>query len=127
MRKLTKIVASIGPNSQKPKVLKEMILAGADVCRLNFSHDTKKVQGAKFDAIRKISKELDRPVAVIADLQGPKHRIGDFKTDDKYPLKNQVRDKGKKSRAETGVCNVSRWSNTCGKSGIITVSVLHNT
>jgi len=63
-----------------------MIAAGTDVCRLNFSHDIKRIQGAKFDVIRKISAELGRPIAIIADLQGPKHRIGDFKTSDKYHL-----------------------------------------
>jgi len=87
MQKLTKITASVGPKSQKIKVLKEMIQAGADVYRLNFSHDTQKIQGAKFDVIRKISAELGKPIAIIADLQGPKHRIGNFKTEDKYPLK----------------------------------------
>ena len=86
MQKLTKITASIGPASEKFDTLKEMITAGVDVCRLNFSHDTGEVQGAKFDAIRKISAELGRPIAIIADLQGPKHRIGNFKTEAKYPL-----------------------------------------
>jgi pyruvate kinase len=60
---------------------------------MNFSHDTQEVQGAKIDNVRKISKKLGRPMAVLADLQGPKHRIGDFKDgqisgiNKKYPLK----------------------------------------
>ena len=87
MQKLTKITASIGTASEKPTVLQKMIESGVNVCRLNFSHDTRAVQGAKFDAIRKIAKKLGRPIAIVADMQGPKHRIGDFKTEDRYPLK----------------------------------------
>jgi pyruvate kinase len=87
MQKLTKITASIGPASESPKVLKKLIESGVNMCRLNFSHDTGAAQGKRFAAIRKISKELGRPVAILADLQGPKHRIGDFKTEDHYPLK----------------------------------------
>lgn len=63
-----------------------MIAAGVNVCRLNFSHDTGAVQGKKIDMIRKISDELNTPVAVLIDLQGPKHRIGNFATEEKYPL-----------------------------------------
>lgn len=63
-----------------------MIAAGVNMCRLNFSHDTGDTQGKKIDLIRKISSELHTPVAVMIDLQGPKHRIGNFATEDKYPL-----------------------------------------
>ncbi|MCL2339064.1 MAG: pyruvate kinase [Proteobacteria bacterium] len=86
MTKLTKITASLGPNSQEHEIIKSMVVAGVSVCRLNFSHDTQSVQGEKFARIRKISAELGRPVAIIADLQGPKHRIGDFETEDHYPI-----------------------------------------
>lgn len=87
MKKFTKIIASIGPASEDPKILKAMLAAGVDGCRLNFSHDTGAVQGKKFDLIRKLSNQLGRPIAIIADLQGPKHRIGNFETEDHYPLK----------------------------------------
>jgi len=86
MEKLTKITSSIGPNSSSMKILRAMINAGVNVCRLNFSHDTGAVQGKKFRDIRKISADIGRPIAIIADLQGPKHRIGNFKTEDHYPL-----------------------------------------
>ncbi|MDR1207243.1 MAG: pyruvate kinase [Rickettsiales bacterium] len=86
MQKLTKITASIGPASTDYEILKSMVSSGVNVCRLNFSHDTGAVQGAKFDKIRILSKELGRPIAIIADLQGPKHRIGDFETEDHYPI-----------------------------------------
>ena len=84
--RFTKITASIGPKCEDKKTLKQMIAAGVNVCRLNFSHDTGAVQGKKIDMIRKISDELNTPVAVLIDLQGPKHRIGNFATEGKYPL-----------------------------------------
>ena len=84
--RFTKITASIGPKCEDKKTLKQMIAAGVNVCRLNFSHDTGAVQGKKIDMIRKISDELNTPVAVLIDLQGPKHRIGNFATEEKYPL-----------------------------------------
>ena len=86
MNKFTKITASIGPNSEDKKTLTEMVKAGVNVFRINFSHDTGEVQGKKIDCIREISKKLNIPVAVMVDLQGPKHRIGNFKTEDKYLL-----------------------------------------
>ena len=87
MKRFTKITASIGPNSESKKTLVQMIEAGVNVCRLNFSHDTGDAQGKKIDTIRKISAEIGCPIAVLADLQGPKHRIGNFETEDHYPLK----------------------------------------
>ena len=86
MKRFTKITASIGPNSEEREVLTRMISAGVNMCRLNFSHDTGDVQGRKIDMIREISADLNMPVAVMVDLQGPKHRIGNFETEDKYPL-----------------------------------------
>jgi pyruvate kinase len=87
MTRFTKITASIGPNSENRATLTNMIKAGVNVCRLNFSHDTGDVQGAKIDMIRDISNELRKPVAIMIDIQGPKHRIGNFETENHYPLK----------------------------------------
>ena len=86
MTRFTKITASIGPSCESIAALRKMILAGVNVCRMNFSHDTGAAQGKKIDAIRKISAELNMPVGVLVDLQGPKHRIGNFKTEEKYPI-----------------------------------------
>ncbi|MBE6457117.1 MAG: pyruvate kinase [Alphaproteobacteria bacterium] len=86
MNKYTKITASIGPKCEDKETLTRMISAGVNMCRLNFSHDTGDVQGHKIDMIREISNELNTPVAIMIDLQGPKHRIGNFETEDKYPL-----------------------------------------
>ncbi len=86
MKKFTKITSSIGPASSTKEVLKKMVEAGVNVCRLNFSHDGGEVQGQKIDFIREIAAETGKPVAVLADLQGPKHRIGVFETEDKFPI-----------------------------------------
>lgn len=85
--RFTKITASIGPNCEDKKTLTDMIKSGVNVCRINFSHDTGDVQGAKIDLIRSVAKELKTPVAIMIDIQGPKHRIGDFETEKHYPLK----------------------------------------
>ena len=74
MNKYTKITASIGPNCEDKEILTRMISAGVNICRLNFSHDTGDVQGAKIDLIRSVSEELETPVAIMIDLQGPTHR-----------------------------------------------------
>lgn len=86
MIKFTKITASVGPKCESHAILTKMVRAGTNVFRINFSHDTGDVQGKKIDTIRKVSQELKTPVAVMIDLQGPKHRIGDFATSDKYNL-----------------------------------------
>lgn len=86
MKRFTKITSSIGPKSGSKEVLEKMIAAGVNVCRLNFSHDTGDVQGKKIDYIREISAATGNPVAVLADMQGPKHRIGNFETEDKFPI-----------------------------------------
>jgi len=85
--RFTKITASIGPNCEDKKTLEGMIKSGVNVCRLNFSHDTGDVQGAKIDLIRSIAAKLNTPVAIMVDIQGPKHRIGIFETENHYPLK----------------------------------------
>lgn len=87
MYNFTKITASIGPKSANRKTIRDMVVAGADVFRINFSHDTGATQGHKIDLIRDVAVEFGKPVGIIVDLQGPKHRIGDFETDEKYPLK----------------------------------------
>ena len=86
MQRVTKITASIGPACSDYGVLRRMIAAGVDMCRLNFSHDTGAVQGTKIDMIRSIARNMDKYVGIIIDLQGPKHRIGNFATEDKYKI-----------------------------------------
>ena len=77
MRK-TKIICTIGPASQGEDKLRELMLAGMNVARLNFSHDTHAQQKEKFDRICKIREELGLPVATLLDTKGPEIRLRDF-------------------------------------------------
>ena len=76
----TKIVATIGPATSTPEVLRELIRAGATTLRLNFSHGTHDDHLKSIRLIRQISNELNYPVAILQDLQGPKIRLGKFET-----------------------------------------------
>jgi len=75
----TKIVATIGPATSSPEVLRRLILAGATTLRLNFSHGTHEDHQRNIRLIRQISFELNQPVGILQDLQGPKIRLGKFK------------------------------------------------
>ena len=78
MLRQTKIVATLGPSSNNPATLRAMLTAGIDVIRINFSHaDASALQ--LIALVRQIAEELNHPLAVMADLQGPKIRIGQFK------------------------------------------------
>ncbi|CAN5470950.1 pyruvate kinase [soil metagenome] len=74
--KRTKIVATLGPASSSAAVIEEMVKAGADVCRINFSHGSYDVALDQIKSIRAINKKLGTHTAILADLQGPKLRIG---------------------------------------------------
>ena len=77
MRK-TKIVCSIGPASESEEVLRGLCLAGMNVARLNFSHGTYEEHQRRIDAIKKVRKELNLPVAIMLDTKGPEFRIKTF-------------------------------------------------
>lgn len=74
----TKIVATIGPACSSPEVLRSLIEAGATTLRLNFSHGTHDQHQRNIRLIRQTSFELNQPVAILQDLQGPKIRLGQF-------------------------------------------------
>lgn len=78
MLKRTKIVCTIGPSSWDYSTLKELAESGMDVARLNFSHGTFEEKGTQLKLVRKISKELGKSLAVLADMPGPKLRLGLF-------------------------------------------------
>jgi pyruvate kinase len=78
MPRSTKIVATLGPACNKPDVLRRMLAAGVDVVRLNFSHGTAKDHVELATLVREVAHALGREVAIMADLQGPKIRIGRF-------------------------------------------------
>ena len=71
-----KIIATIGPASQDEVVLRHLIEAGVDVARLNFSHGTHAQHAKTIQLLRRLSNELNKPVSILQDLQGPKLRVG---------------------------------------------------
>jgi pyruvate kinase len=74
----TKIVATIGPASSSKEVLREMMIHGMDVCRLNFSHGSYEFYTELIRTIRELNQELGASTAILADLQGPKMRVGEM-------------------------------------------------
>jgi pyruvate kinase len=74
----TKIVCTTGPASSSPAVLRSLIAAGMNVARINFSHGTHEQHAEVIGAVRRLAKDAGRPVAILADLQGPRIRIGDI-------------------------------------------------
>lgn len=76
--KRAKIIATVGPSTHSYEAIAELISSGANGLRLNFSHGVNEERIQQIKWIRKASKELGKPVAIIADLQGPKIRLGDF-------------------------------------------------
>jgi pyruvate kinase len=75
----TKIVATLGPASDSPERLRALVAAGMDAARLNFSHGTQADHAERARRVREVEAEVGRPIALIADLQGPKIRVGALK------------------------------------------------
>ncbi|HKG76133.1 MAG TPA: pyruvate kinase, partial [Beijerinckiaceae bacterium] len=71
-----KIVATLGPASSSPEMIRALFEAGADVFRFNFSHGSHEDHQKRYDIVRSIEQETGRPIAILADLQGPKLRVG---------------------------------------------------
>jgi len=76
--KRAKIIATVGPSTDSYEMIQEMVAAGVNGFRLNFSHGTHEERLVQIPWIRKAAKEAGKPVAIIQDLQGPKIRLGDF-------------------------------------------------
>ncbi len=102
--RFAKIVSTIGPASRSEVMIKKLVKAGADVFRLNFSHGTHQDHQESLKNIRKIEKDSQKMLAVFADLQGPKLRVGEFengpielKKGDKFKLDMSSK-KGDKNR-----------------------------
>jgi pyruvate kinase len=74
----TRIVATVGPAIQSPTKIEELAREGVDVFRLNFSHGSLASHASVIDAVRAAEQAIERPLAVLADLQGPKFRLGEF-------------------------------------------------
>ena len=76
-RSHTKVIATLGPACAKKEVLRQMFIEGIDVCRLNFSHGSHEDHLKNILLIRELNKEMDSNIAILADLQGPKLRLGE--------------------------------------------------
>jgi pyruvate kinase len=77
-RRRTKIIATLGPASSTTEVITRLFQTGADVFRLNFSHGSHDDHAARVASIREVEKRFDRPIGILADVQGPKLRVGRF-------------------------------------------------
>ncbi len=105
MQRATKIVATLGPACSDPRVLSRMLAAGVDVVRLNFSHGSASDHIEHARNVRSTARELGREIAIMADLQGPKIRVGRFK-DGRVTLQpgaSFVLDAERETGDETGV------------------------
>ena len=78
MRK-TKIVCTMGPSTDKPGILRQLMENGMNVARFNFSHGDYEEHKGRYDKVRALSKELDLPIACMLDTKGPEIRLGEFK------------------------------------------------
>jgi pyruvate kinase len=76
-----RILATLGPASDTPEMIRELAIAGADAFRINMSHGNHEDHARRVAAIRALEGELDRPTTILADLQGPKLRVGRFEGD----------------------------------------------
>src|SRR3954465_7671903 len=72
----TKIIATVGPSSDRPATLEALIAAGVDIIRLNFSHGTHETHAESFRRVREAARQMGRHVAIMQDLSGPKIRTG---------------------------------------------------
>ncbi|HEV7264658.1 MAG TPA: pyruvate kinase [Falsiroseomonas sp.] len=77
-RRRTKIIATLGPASSTAEVIERLFRAGADVFRLNFSHGSHADHAERIAIIRALEKRVERPIGILADVQGPKLRVGKF-------------------------------------------------
>lgn len=78
-KRFTKILATVGPSTSSEEKLNELIEAGVDAFRLNFSHGSHEEHQARYELIKKLEKKHNKSFAVVADMQGPKLRVGSFK------------------------------------------------
>lgn len=86
--KKTKIVATIGPASDEENILRQLLIEGVDVCRLNFSHGSREEHLVRINRIKKLREELNKPIAIMLDTKGPEIRIGKFKDMKEYHLES---------------------------------------
>src|SRR5688572_33292159 len=106
MLRRTKILTTLGPATDNPKVLGEMIRAGADVVRVNFSHGEPAAHAKRVQMVREVAEQAGKWVAVLGDLQGPKIRIDRFVEGKVFLNEGEIRSEERRVGKE---CR-SRWS-----------------
>ncbi|HLA14504.1 MAG TPA: pyruvate kinase, partial [Gemmatimonadaceae bacterium] len=74
----TKIVCTLGPATSTDEAIRGLMEAGMNVARVNFSHGTHEQHAATIAMVRRIAKEMDKPIGILGDLQGPRIRVGDL-------------------------------------------------
>src|SRR5215470_8734451 len=87
LRRRAKIVCTIGPASNSEEMIRDLMLRGMDVARLNFSHGTHQQHAVVIQRLRKVAAELNRSICILQDLQGPKIRTGRLESGGPVPLK----------------------------------------
>ena len=85
--KKTKIICTMGPNSDDRELVKALALNGMDIARFNFSHGDYEEQKARLDLLKSVREELDLPIAALLDTKGPEIRTGLLKDGKKVTLK----------------------------------------
>jgi pyruvate kinase len=106
-KRKTKIVCSLGPSSSSDEVVRELIHAGMNIARLNFSHGSHETHRASIERVRRISQELGIPVAILLDTKGPEIRTGVVENDGKVTIK-----KGDSVLVSTDDCLTTAASDT---------------
>ena len=84
--KKTKIICTMGPNTNDRNLIKDLALAGMDIARFNFSHGDHEEQAGRFAVIKSVREELNIPIATLLDTKGPEIRTGAVKDDKKVTL-----------------------------------------
>ena len=85
--KKTKIICTMGPNTDDEEMMRKLVKAGMDVARFNFSHGDHEEQKIRMDLLKKVRKELKLPIAILLDTKGPEIRTGVLKDGKKVHLK----------------------------------------
>ena len=87
----TKIVCTMGPNTDKKTIMRALVKNGMDVARFNFSHGDYEEQKNRMNLLKNVREELDRPVAILLDTKGPEIRTGVLEGGQKVTLKEVTR------------------------------------
>jgi pyruvate kinase len=103
----TKVVCTLGPATATHDVLRGLVEAGMNVARINFSHGTHETHAATIALVRDIAMELEKPVAILGDLQGPRIRIGDLRAPIPLEVNSEVVLAHEEKGASTGVIPVT--------------------